>query len=156
MPLVTPTFNDTTPASSLAVGLRRIAVMGAPKEATQRRGATLDNVSDGAAELANKALEILRDVGSAGLADWLVLRLSQDPDDLYASMVQRRFADALLAAGLVAPADQLDTSDLWTDSAQEAPVAPVAARGLGAPWAPRTPAEGERTFTPRVVSTPDR
>lgn len=149
MPLYLPTFNDATNATNLAVDLRKIAVEGVPKEATLRRGAVRDDVSDAAAALANKALEVLRDMGSAGLADWLLMRLSQEPEDLFASMVQRRFTEALVEAKLVAPAQQLDTPDLWVETAEHAPAAPVAAK-LGVPWAQATTPRTGLHFSARV------
>jgi len=154
MPLYLPTFNDATAAANLAVDLRKIAVEGVPKGSALRSGAVRDDVSDGAAALANKALEVLRDMGSAGLADWLLMRLSQEPEDLFASMVQHRFIDALVEAKVVAPAAELDTQDLWVDTGEHAPVAPVASK-LGVPWAQKAPVT-DLHFSPRVSLPTER
>jgi hypothetical protein len=156
MPLYTPTFNDATPAANLAGQLRRIAVGGVPTGDRFRRGVIRDDVSDAAAGMANKGLEVLRDMGAAGLADWLVMRLSQEPDDLFAAMAQRRFIEALLDARLVVSADLLDTGELWTETDQNAPATPVSAPRRGVPWAPREPGDGERRFTARVSSPQER
>lgn len=154
MPLYLPTFNDATDAANVAVELRKMAVAGVPKEA-MLRGDVRDDVSDGAARLANTSLEILRDMGSAGLADWLLMHLSSEPEDLFASMVQHRFTEGLLAAHLIAPADALDTETLWVETGDHAPVAPVAAPKMGVPWAQHAPSGG-RTFTARVSLPTER
>jgi hypothetical protein len=143
-----PTFGDDTSAGNLAATLRRIAVEGVPKQGAGR-SAMRDDVSDGAAALANKALEMLRDTGSAGLGDWLVMRLANEPDDLFASMVQRRFAEALLAARLIVPASEMDTESLWTETGAQAPTKPVSTPRFG--LAKRRPAsDAERRFSARV------
>jgi hypothetical protein len=147
MPLYLPTFNDATSAASIAVELRKMAVTGVPKDQLSR-GDVRDDVSDGAARLANRCLAILRDMGSAGLADWLLVSLSGDPYDLFACMVQRRFIEGLLAAQLIAPASQLDSTSLWVETAEHAPAEPVSAPKLGVPWAQQAPSS--RTFTARV------
>jgi hypothetical protein len=149
MPLYIPTFNDATPATNLAGVLRTIAVGGAPRDDRLRHAAIRDDVSDAVAGLANTALRVLRDHGSAGLADWLVMHISNEPDDLFASMAQRRFVEALLDEGLLTTAEMMDTDNLWTDTGLNAPAAPVSAP-RGAPWTPRTSSEGDRHFTPRV------
>ncbi len=148
MPAFMPTFSDDTSAGNLAATLRRIAVEGVPKQGAGR-SVIRDDVSDAAAGLANKALELLRDHGAAGLADWLVMRLANEPDDLFASMVQRRFAEALLAARLIVPASGMDTESLWTESAARAPAKPVSAPRFGLARA-RPRSEADRHFSARV------
>jgi hypothetical protein len=83
------------------------------------------------------------------------MRLSQEPDDLFASMVQRRFTEALLDAKLIAPAAELDTGDLWVESAEHAPAAPVDAPKV-VPWAQTKHTEPSRHFTPRLSLPTER
>jgi hypothetical protein len=157
LPLYTPTFNDTTPATNVAAELRRIAVNGVPRDGGLRRNGLTDETSIAVAALANRALEALAEFGSGGLADWLIMRLANDPDDLFASIVQRRFADALVAAKLMTPAEHLDSGTLWQETDENAPARPVTRTKVGVPWAPRKPTdEVARMFTPRVSSPTER
>ena len=157
MPLYSPTFNDTTPATNVAAELRRIAVNGAPRDGGLRPNGLTDEASNAVAALANKALEVLAELGSAGLADWMIMRLANEPDDLFAAIVQRRFTDALVVAGLMTPADRLDSGTLWHETDENAPAAPVTRAKVGVPWAPRDPTdEAARTFTPRVSLPTER
>ena len=156
MPLYSPTFNDATPATNVAADLRRMAVDGAPRAGGLRRSGLADDASDAVATLANNALEILQRHGSAGLADWLIMRLANEPDDLFAAIVQRRFAEALVAAKLMTPADRLDTNTLWQETEENAPARPVSSSNVGVPWAPRESGDVARTFTPRVSSPTER
>lgn len=147
MPAYMPTFSDDTSAGNLATALRRIAVEGVPRLGVGR-GPVRDDVSDGAAALANRALELLRDHGSAGLGDWLVMRLAYEPEDLFASMVQRRFAEALLDARLIVPASGMDTDSIWAETASRAPAKPVSAPRFGLRARPAS--DSDRRFSPRV------